>query len=73
MRSEDGVIEEAEVCKVLDKWAFRVRLKNGHELVAKVIQRDRGNFGCLAIGDRLKIEISPCDLSKGRVIRKSSL
>ncbi len=58
----DGIIEEA-----LPNASFRVKLDNGHEILAHVSGKMRMNFIKILQGDRVTVELSPYDLSKGRI------
>lgn len=58
-----GTIEE-----LLPAGTFRVTLENGHEILAHLAGKMRMNKIRIAVGDRVKIEMSPYDLSKGRVV-----
>ncbi|MEO6940748.1 MAG: translation initiation factor IF-1 [Candidatus Kapaibacterium sp.] len=58
----DGVIEEA-----LPNAMFLVKLENGHEILAHVSGKMRMNFIKILHGDRVTVELSPYDLSKGRI------
>ncbi len=58
----DGVIEEA-----LPNATFRVKLENGHEILAHVSGKMRMNYIKILQGDRVTVELSPYDLSKGRI------
>ena len=58
----DGVIEEA-----LPNATFRVKLENGHEILAHVSGKMRMNYIKILHGDRVTVELSPYDLSKGRI------
>ena len=58
----DGV-----VVRVLPATMYRVKLENGHEILAHISGRMRKNFIKIATGDRVTVEISPYDLSKGRI------
>lgn len=59
----DGVIKET-----LPNANFRVVLDNGHEILAHVSGKMRMNYIKLLPGDKVKLEMSPYDLSKGRII-----
>lgn len=59
----DGVIEEA-----LSNAMFRVKLENGHEVVAHISGKMRMNYIRILPGDKVKLEMSPYDLSKGRIV-----
>ena len=58
----DGVIDEA-----LPNAMFRVKLENGHIILAHVSGKMRMNFIKILQGDRVTVELSPYDLSKGRI------
>ena len=58
----DGVIEEA-----LPNATFRVKLENGHEILARISGKMRMNYIKILQGDRVTVELSPYDLSKGRI------
>jgi translation initiation factor IF-1 len=55
------------VVKVLPATMYRVRLENGHELLAHISGKMRKNFIKITTGDRVTVEISPYDLTKGRI------
>jgi translation initiation factor IF-1 len=59
---------EGAVVEVLPNEMYRVELSNGHRVLAYVAGRARLGFGPLAAGDRVRLEMSPYDLSKGRII-----
>lgn len=58
----DGVIKEA-----LPNATFRVELENGHEIIAHVSGKMRMHYIKMVPGDKVKVEISPYDLTKGRI------
>ena len=60
---QDGVIIEA-----LSNAMFRVRLENGHELIAHISGKMRMNYIKILPGDKVALEMSPYDLTKGRII-----
>ena len=57
-----GAIEE-----VLPSATFRVRLENGHEIIAHLAGKLRMHKIRLAVGDEVRVELTPYDLSKGRI------
>jgi translation initiation factor IF-1 len=63
----DTIEIEGTVRAVMKGTMFRVALDNGHELLAHISGKMRKNFIRLAVGDRVKLELSPYDLSKGRI------
>ncbi len=67
MPNDDSIEVIGTVVKVLPATMYRVKLENGHELLAHVSGRMRKHFIKLTIGDKVTLEISPYDLSKGRI------
>ena len=59
---QDGVIVEA-----LSNAMFRVELENGHEITAHISGKMRMHYIKILPGDKVKVEMSPYDLSKGRI------
>lgn len=67
--SKDDVIEvEGTVIEKLPNATFQVQLENGHKILAHIAGKLRMNFIRIIPGDRVLIEMSPYDLSKGRII-----
>lgn len=60
--SQDGVVAEA-----LPNAMFRVELENGHEILAHISGKMRMHYIRILPGDKVKVEMSPYDLSKGRI------
>lgn len=60
---QDGIIEEA-----LSNAMFRVRLENDHQIVATISGKMRMNYIRILPGDKVAVEMSPYDLSRGRII-----
>ena len=67
MSKEDVIEFEGTVEEVLPNTAFKVRLDNGHVINAYISGRLRMNYIKILEGDRVKIEMSPYDLTKGRI------
>ncbi len=66
--AKDDVIEiEGVVEKVLPATMYYVKLSNGHTILAHISGKMRKHFIRIAIGDRVTVEISPYDLTKGRI------
>lgn len=59
---QDGIIEEA-----LSNAMFRVRLQNDHLIIATISGKMRMNYIRILAGDKVSVEISPYDLSRGRI------
>ena len=66
--SKEGVIEvEGTVTEALPNTLFKVKLENGHEILAHISGKLRMNYIKILPGDKVKIELSPYDLTKGRI------
>ncbi|MFZ1735935.1 MAG: translation initiation factor IF-1 [Candidatus Moraniibacteriota bacterium] len=61
---------EGEVIESLPSTSFRVRLENGHEVLAHISGRMRVNYIRLLPGDRVTLEMSPYDLNRGRIVHR---
>ena len=61
---------EGEVLESLPNATFNVKLENGHEILAHISGRMRVNYIKLMPGDKVMVEMSPYDLTKGRIIRR---
>lgn len=67
MSQQDSIEVEGIVVKVLPATMYRVKLENGHELLAHISGKMRKHFIRITAGDRVTVQISPYDLSKGRI------
>ena len=67
MPKEDMLHFEGEVTESLPSAMFRVKLENDHEIIATISGRMRKHYIRILPGDRVSVEISPYDLSKGRI------
>ncbi|MBI1337147.1 MAG: translation initiation factor IF-1 [Phycisphaera sp.] len=67
MAKEEKITVEGEVIDALPNAMFRVRLENNHEMVAHISGKMRMHYIRILPGDKVTIEISPYDLSKGRI------
>jgi len=65
MAGEDAIKLEGAVVEVLPNTMYRVELSNGHRVLAHVAGKMRLNFNRFLPGDRVTLEMSPYDLSKG--------
>ena len=66
--SKTDVIEvEGKVLEKLPNAMFKVELENGHVILAHISGKMRQNFIHILLGDRVRVEMSPYDLSKGRI------
>ena len=67
-KEEDQAIEvTGTVTKVLPATMYKVQLENGHEVLSHVSGKLRMNYIRIVPGDKVKLEMSPYDLSKGRI------
>lgn len=65
------VIEiEGQVIEALPSTTFKVELENGHTILAHLSGRMRVNFIRVLPGDRVLVELTPYDLSKGRIVKR---
>ncbi len=66
--SKSGVIEvEGVIIDALPNTTFRVQLENGHEILAHSSGKMRMNYIRILPGDKVKVELSPYDLTRGRI------
>lgn len=68
MSKEEAIQVEATVEETLPNAMFRVKLDNGHVVLAHISGRMRKNFIRILPGDRVLVELSPYDLNRGRII-----
>ena len=69
MASKDGAIEiEGTVAEALPNAMFRVELTNGHRIIAHISGKMRKNYIRILPADRVIVELSPYDLTRGRII-----
>jgi len=67
MPKEDAIEVEGTVVESLPNAMFRVELENGHKVLAHVSGKMRMNFIKILQGDKVKMELSPYDLTRGRI------
>jgi translation initiation factor IF-1 len=68
-----AIVVEAVVEAMLDGRVARARLANGHRFIACVPRGARPAGAALAVGERLRVRFSPCDLSRGWIMRESEV
>lgn len=68
MPKEEAIEVEGNVVEALANTQFRVVLDNGHTVLAHVAGKMRKHFIRIVPGDRVKVEVSPYDLGRGRII-----
>jgi len=67
MPKEEGIRVDGVVEEVLPNAMFRVKLENGHEVLAHISGKMRMKFIRVLSGDRVQVELSPYDLTRGRI------
>ena len=68
MAKEEQIEMEGVIVDTLPNTMFRVELDNGHQVTAHISGKMRKNYIRILTGDRVKVELTPYDLSKGRII-----
>jgi translation initiation factor IF-1 len=71
MPKEDHIEMKGVVAETLPNTMFRVKLENGHVVTAHISGRMRKNYIRILTGDAVTVELTPYDLSKGRIIYRS--
>jgi translation initiation factor IF-1 len=67
MAKQGPIKVDGTITETLPNAMFKVRLENGHEMLAHVSGKMRMNFIKILVGDKVTVELSPYDLSKGRI------
>ncbi|RME83707.1 MAG: translation initiation factor IF-1 [Zetaproteobacteria bacterium] len=67
MAKQDLIVMQGEVIEKLPNAMFRVRLDNGHEVLCSISGKMRKYYIRILPGDRVTVELSPYDLSRGRI------
>jgi translation initiation factor IF-1 len=67
LTKEDVIEVEGTVTEALPNTQFRVELENGHTVLAHISGKMRMNYIRILPGDRVKVELSPYDLDRGRI------
>ncbi len=67
MAKEELIEREGKIIEALPNAMFKVELENGHVVLAHVSGKMRMNFIRILPGDKVKLELSPYDLSRGRI------
>ena len=71
MAKDDGIEVEGTVVEAMPNAMFQVELANGHRLLAHISGKLRMNFIRILPGDKVTVEMSPYDLTKGRITWRS--
>ncbi len=67
MAKEEKIEMEGEITEALPNTMFRVKLDNGHDVLGHISGKMRRHYIRILPGDRVKIELSPYDLDRGRI------
>lgn len=67
MAKEDSIEMEGTVIETLPNTTFRVKLENGHTVTAHISGRMRKNYIRILRGDKVTVQLTPYDLTKGRI------
>jgi len=68
MAKQTSIEQDGTIIEALSNAMFKVELENGHQLIAHISGKKRMNYIKILPGDRVKLELSPYDLSKGRIV-----
>jgi len=68
IKKEEKIIVEGKIVEVLPNTMFHVEIENGHKILAYLSGKMRLNFIKIVPGDKVKLEMSPYDVSRGRII-----
>ena len=71
MAKEEQIEMEGEVIDTLPNTMFRVKLQNGHTVTAHISGKMRKHYIRILTGDKVKVQLTPYDLSKGRITYRS--
>ena len=71
MAKEDAIEVDGRVIETLPNAMFRVELENGHKVLAHISGKMRMHFIKILPGDKVTIELSPYDLTRGRITYRS--
>lgn len=67
MAKQDAIKIDGVISETLPNASFRVRLDNGHEMLAHISGKMRMHYIKILVGDKVTVELSPYDLTKGRI------
>ena len=68
VKEDEKITVDGTVIEALPATQFRVKLDNGHEVLAYLAGRMRKYYIRILLGDRVRVEMSPYDLSRGRIV-----
>mgnify|MGYP006176408359 FL=1 len=67
MAKQDSIKQDGTISEALSNAMFRVKLENGHEIIATISGKMRMKYIRVLPGDRVQVEMSPYDLTRGRI------
>ena len=67
MAKQSAIEQDGTIVEALSNAMFRVELENGHEIIAHISGKMRMHYIKILPGDKIRVEVSPYDLSKGRI------
>ena len=68
MAKQAAIEQDGTIVEALSNAMFRVELENGHEIIAHISGKMRMHYIKILPGDKIRVEMSPYDLSKGRIV-----
>ena len=68
MAKQASIEQDGTIVEALSNAMFRVELENGHEVIAHISGKMRMHYIKILQGDKVKLEMSPYDLTKGRIV-----
>jgi translation initiation factor IF-1 len=68
MSKQDLIRQDGEITEALSNAMFRIKLQNGHVIIATISGKMRMNYIRILPGDKVAVEMSPYDLTRGRII-----
>ena len=68
MAKQSAIEQDGTIVEALSNAMFRVELENGHEIIAHISGKKRMHYIKILPGDKIRVEMSPYDLSKGRIV-----
>jgi translation initiation factor IF-1 len=68
MSKQDLIRQDGEITEALSNAMFRIKLENGHIIIATISGKMRMNYIRILPGDKVAVEMSPYDLTRGRII-----
>jgi translation initiation factor IF-1 len=67
MPKQDAIKQDGVITEALSNATFRVKLENGHQIIATISGKMRMHYIRILPGDRVQVEMSPYDLTRGRI------